>query len=558
MNRDRIRKISLVGLLILAIAAFVYFAMIRRQARHEMAVGQAATEKDVYYCPMHKTYHSDKPGNCPICSMKLVKLEGPGTASAAAVAAKVEPTTSAPAATPTPSPASQENAIFVPPEKQQLIGMRSVPAEMGTLTKDIRIVGKVSYDESRVTHIHSKVSGYIEEVFADSVGKSVRAGDPLFTIYSPDLVATEQDFLLALRSRELLRTSTVASAAQGSENLIAAARERLRLWDVTDQEIQRLETEGKMTRAIPVYSPVTGVVTERAAYHHGTFVDPSKDLFTIVDLSQVWVLGEAYETDLPFIRTGQAAEIELPYSGGGRKLRGRVDFIYPFLDPKSRTAQVRMEFANPNLSLKPEMFTNISMAVCLGRQVLVPQDAVMDTGTEQYVFIDKGDGYVQPRKVKVSAEAGERVGIEEGLKPGERVVTGANFVVDSESRLKGAFAGMGSPSQAPAGTGTGPKQAISVEVLDPKTAKTGMNAIRLLVKDAAAKPITGAQVDVGLFMPQMGAMPPMSSKATLSESGNGIYTGQIEFQMAWTWQTTVTVRKNGSVIGVAQTNITAR
>jgi RND family efflux transporter MFP subunit len=556
MNRDRIRKISLVGLLILSVTAFVSFAMIRRQARHEMAMGRAATAKDVYYCPMHKNYHSDKPGNCPICSMKLVKLEGLEPPPTIEAPMKTESSAPTAASAPPHSSALQDSAIFVPPEKQQLIGMRSVPAEMGTLTKDIRIVGKVSYDETRLTHIHSKVSGYIEEVFADYVGKSVRAGEPLFTIYSPDLVATEQDFLLALKSRELLRTSTVASAAQGAENLIAAARERLRLWDVTDQEIQRLETEGKMKRAIAVYSPVTGVVMERAAYHHGTFVDPSKDLFTIVDLSRVWVLGEAYETDLPFIRTGQAAEIELPYSGGGRKLRGRVDFIYPFLDPKSRTAQVRMEFANPNLSLKPEMFTNISMAVSLGRQVLVPQDAVMDTGTEQYVFIDKGDGYVQPRKVKVGAEAGEKLGIQEGLKPGERVVTGANFVVDSEARLKGAFANMGAPSQIPAATGA--KQSNSVEVLEPKTAKTGMNAIRLLVKDASGRPITGAQVDVALFMPQMGAMPPMSSKATLSESGNGIYSGQIEFPMAWTWQTTVTVRKNRNVIGVAQTNITAR
>jgi hypothetical protein len=224
MNRDRIRKISLIGLLTLAVAAFAYFVFVRQQGRHEMA------------------------------------MEGPSTTTAAVAAAKVDPPSGTPAATTTPSPASQDNAIFVPPEKQQLIGMRSVPAEIGTLTKEIRIVGKVSYDETRLTHIHSKVSGYIEEVFADSVGKPVRAGDPLFTIYSPDMVATEQDFLLALKSRELLRTSTVASAAQGSENLIAAARERLRLWDVTDQEIQRLETEGKMKRAIEVYSPVTGVV----------------------------------------------------------------------------------------------------------------------------------------------------------------------------------------------------------------------------------------------------------------------------------------------------------
>jgi hypothetical protein len=203
------------------------------------------------------------------------------------------------------------------------------------------------------------------------------------------------------------------------------------------------------------------------------------------------------------------------------------------------------------------MFTNITMSAALGRQVLIPQDALMDTGTEQYVFVDKGNGYVQPRKVKASTEAGDKVGIQEGLKPGERVVTGANFVVDSESRLKGAFAGMGAPSQAPAGA-PGTTQSISVEVLDPKTAKTGMNPIRLLVKDASGKPITGAQVDVGLFMPQMGAMAPMSSKATLTEAGNGVYAGQIEFLMAWTWQTTVTVRKNGAVVGVAETSVTAR
>jgi hypothetical protein len=309
--------------------------------------------------------------------------------------------------------------------------------------------------------------------------------------------------------------------------------------------------------AITVYSPISGVVMERAAYHHGTFVDPTKDLFTIVDLSHVWVLGEVYETDLPLVRTGQAAVVELPYSGGGRKISGRVGFIYPFLDPKTRTVQVRMTFANPDLSLKPEMFTNITMSAGLGRQVLIPQDALMDTGSEQYVFVDKGNGYVQPRKVTASTTAGDKVGIQEGLKPGERVVTGANFIVDSESRLKGAFAGMGSPSQAPAAA-PGTTRSILVEVLEPKTAKTGTNAIRLLVKDASGKPITGAQVDIGLFMPQMGAMAPMSSKATLTESGNGVYAGQVEFLMAWTWQTTVTVRKAGAVVGVPETSLTAR
>src|SRR5258708_27151219 len=232
MRRKWMRKISLIGLLALAVVAFAYFSVIRRQ-------------------PMRATTTSQK---------------------------AAEPSPAAPVSTatsPAPVPA-QDNAIFVPPEKQQLIGMRSVAAEMGILTKELRIAGKVSVDETRVTHIHSKVSGYIEEVFADSVGKPVRSGDPLFTIYSPDLVATEQDFLLALKSRSLLRESTLASAAQGSENLIAAARERLRLWDVSDREIQSLATAGNVNRAIAVYSPRDGVVMERTVYHHGTFVDPSK------------------------------------------------------------------------------------------------------------------------------------------------------------------------------------------------------------------------------------------------------------------------------------------
>ncbi|MDQ6701588.1 MAG: efflux RND transporter periplasmic adaptor subunit, partial [Acidobacteriota bacterium] len=203
-----------------------------------------------------------------------------------------------------------------------------------------------------------------------------------------------------------------------------------------------------------------------------------------------------YESDLPFVRPGQMAEIEFPYSTGGRKLRGHIDFLYPFLDPKTRTVQARIQFPNPGLTLRPETFTNVRLEISLGRQLLVPQDAVMDTGTEQYVFIDKGNGYVEPRRVKVTSESGDKAGILEGLKAGERVVTAANFLIDSDSRLKGAFANMGKPSPINYGQTQIPKQAIAVEVLEPKTAKTGMNTIRLLVKDAAGTPVIGAQVEV--------------------------------------------------------------
>jgi len=535
------RNIVLTAILILAAAAFAYFGLVRRQPMHASGPVAASPDAGDYYCPMHPTYHSDKPGNCPICSMKLVKLDRP-TGNTAAPVAQTAP----------------NGAIFVAPEKQQLIGMRSVAAEYGTLAKEIRAVGKVGYDETRVTHIHTKVSGYIEEVFADFVGKSVRAGEPLFTIYSPDLVATEQDFLLALRSRTLLRDSTLASAAVGSDNLIAAARERLRLWDVTEAEIRDLETSGKIKRAITVYSPVSGVVIERAAYHHGAFVEPSKELFMIVDLSRVWVMAEIYEADLPFIRLGQAAEVEMQYAAAGAAHRGRVDFIAPFLDPKTRTVQVRIEFANPGLQLKPEMFMNVKLNAGLGRQLLVPQDAVMNTGAEQYVFIDLGNGYIQPRLVKVSTAGDDKAAISSGLKAGEKVVTAANFVIDSDSQLKGAFADMGKPSTMQAGQAQTAAQNVSVDVLEPTTAKTGMNAVRLRIKDAAGNPIPGAQVEISLYMPQMGSMAPMTSRATLTESGAGIYTGQIEFPMTWTWQTTVTVRRNGNVIGVAKTTITSR
>ncbi len=453
---------------------------------------------------------------------------------------------------------STENAITIAPEKQQLIGMRSVPAAVRVLVKDIRAEGKIAFDETKVTHIHTKVSGYIEETYADFVGQPVKKGQALFTIYSPDLVATQQEYLLALKSRNTLKDSSFPFIADGSANLLAASRERLRLWDVTDREIDRLEREGTVKRALAIYSPVSGIVTERAAYHHGKFVTPETDLYTIVDLSKVWVLGQVYEADIPYVRVGQVAEVQFPYATTQQILRGRVDYFYPYLDPNTRTAQIRLEFPNPDFRLRPDEFVNVNLHVNMGSQLSVPEDAVMNSGTEQYVFVDKGDGYIEPRPVTLGPQAGGYYGIVKGLKSGERVVTSANFIVDSESRLKGAFANMGKPSgtQAAGQPAAGPK--LQIDVMEPKTAKVGANTMRVMVKDAAGNPVEGAEVQVTLFMPQMGSMAPMSSKATLQPSGNGIYSGTIEFQMAWTWQTAIVVKKNGNVLGTVQTNLTAR
>jgi Cu(I)/Ag(I) efflux system membrane fusion protein len=460
-------------------------------------------------------------------------------------------------ASPTPSQGAGE--IFIAPERRQLIGVKSVPAELRNLSREIRTAGRIAQDETRITHIHTKISGFIEEVFVDYVGKSVRKGEPLFSIYSPDLVATQEEYLLALRSTSVLNDSSFPWIAKGSTNLLEAARRRLLLWDISPEDIAILEKEGQVKRALTIYSPVSGIVTERAAYHHGRHVTPEMDLYTIVDLSTVWVLGEVYEYELPFLKVGQTAQVEFPYNSGVRPRTGRIAFISPTLDPKTRTAEVRMEFANPDLTLRPGTFVNLQVDVNLGRHVSIPIDALLQSGTDQYVFVDKGEGYFEPRSVKVGPQAGEYYAIESGLKSGELVVTAANFILDSESRLKGAFAGMGAPSSVQATPPAAARaQNLSVEILEPKTAKVGGNDIRLAVKDPSGKPIEGAEVEVTLFMPQMGNMAPMTSKANLKDSGGGTYDGSIHFPMAWTWDTTVTVKKSGQPLGSAKTTITAR
>lgn len=448
--------------------------------------------------------------------------------------------------------------IFIAPERQQLIGVKTASAEMKSIVKEVRTVGRVAYDETKIAHIHTKISGFIEEVFADYVGKPVKAGEPLFTIYSPDLVATQQEYLLALKSNSILKDSSFPWVSSGSNNLLEAARQRLLLWDVSPAEIEALEKSGKALRALAIHSPVSGIVTDRQAYHHGRYVTPEMDLYTIVDLSTVWVLGQVNESDLPLIRPGQMVQIELPYTSNLNRRQGRVVFISPTLDPKTRAAEVRVEFPNRDSVLRPDMFVNFELNVPLGRQLAIPADALLDTGSMQYVFVDKGQGYFEPREVKVGARTEDVATIESGLKPGEQVVTAANFILDSESRLRGALGNMGEPSRVAVGAPAPGTQNLQVEVLEPKTAKPGSNAIRILVKDASGKPIEDADVQVGLFMPQMGNMPPMSSDAMLKHEGGGVYSGSIQFLMAWTWETTVTVKKNGQVVGTAKTTITAR
>jgi len=382
----------------------------------------ASGERKILYWvdPMHPAYRSDKPGIAPDCGMQLV----PVYADEAEAMKDMPP-----------------GSVMITPAKQQLIGVRTAPVERQHLRRTIRAVGRVSFDETKVAQIHTKVTGYVEDVFVDFVGKSVRKGDPLFTVYSPDLVSTQQEYLIALRGKKYLSDAPFPEISNSADTLLRAARERLLLWDVSSDQIQALEQEGKVQRTLTMYSPATGIVTERAVFQKGRYITPEISLYTIVDLSTAWVLAEIYEYEVPDVQVGQIATMRLSYSLG-KIFTGKITYIYPTLDPKTRTVKVRLEFPNPDFELKPEMFTEVELKIDYGSQIVVPQEAVLDAGTEQVVFVAHGGGYFEPRKIQIGAKVDDRIIVIGGLRPGETIVTSGNFLIDSESRLKTAMGGM--------------------------------------------------------------------------------------------------------------------
>lgn len=430
MRPLRLSHRALVALAVLIVASVAGAAvLLRSMASGSHSHASHAEAETTYFCPMHPSYRSSEPGNCPICSMKLVPLEGEAPKPAGS-------------RSDTPDAPGRAPSIVISPERQQQIGVRFSPVVRTPATVEVRAVGKVAFDESRITHVHTKVSGWIEEVFVDFVGAPVRKGQPLFTIYSPDLVASQEEYLLALRAELELGASSFDRVASGSRALVESARRRLALWDMTPAQIHALEKRGEVSRTVSVFSPTSGIVTERAAYHHGRYVTPELDLYTIVDLDRVWVVASVFEYELPNVEIGQQAEATLSYDPARPPLRGKVSFVQPYLDPATRTAQVRFEFPNEDGALRPETFVNVSLERDLGALLIVPKEAVMDTGQAQYVFVDRGEGRLEPRLIRAGTEVSSGRIVLEGLAEGERVVTAANFVVDSESRLKGAFDAM--------------------------------------------------------------------------------------------------------------------
>lgn len=332
-------------------------------------------------------------------------------------------------------------AVRISPERQQLIGVRTATVTHQALDSTVRTVGTLAYDETRVTEIHTKIAGWIENLSVDYVGKLVQKGQPLFSIYSPDLVSTQREYLLALKARAQLGASQFEDTRAGAASLVDAARERLKLWDVSDAQIAELEQSGEPRRVLTLYSPFSGVVLERNAFA-GQYITPEMSTFKIADLSTIWVIGQVFEYEMQNIKLGQQAQIEFPYGQSTRSLTGRITFIYPEIDPQTRRAKVRIEFKNPGLQFKPETYVTVVLKSSGGHQLAIPKEALLDDGSRQYVIVALDNGYFEPREIKAGPPVDTYFPVLSGLEGGERIVTSAQFLVDSETNLQAAMKAM--------------------------------------------------------------------------------------------------------------------
>ncbi|MDO9229927.1 MAG: efflux RND transporter periplasmic adaptor subunit [Syntrophales bacterium] len=329
--------------------------------------------------------------------------------------------------------------VEIPTDKQQLIGVRTVKAAIKPMHRVIRTVGRIEYDERKLGTANTKIEGWIEKLHVDYTGRYVQKGEPLAEIYSPELVATQQEFLNILRwagqSQSVKDERTAMLLVKDAQTMLDAAKERLRLWDISDEQIKKIETTGKPIRTLTIYSPASGYVLQKMAVQ-GMRVMPGEKLFDVVDLSSVWIVADIYEYELSLIKLGQTARIGLSYFPG-KEFSSQVDYIYPALASETRTAKVRFTIPNPEGTLRPQMFTNVEIKINLGNRLAVPSEAVIDTGVRQIVYVDKGEGYFEPREVTTGLKVDELVEVTGGIRAGEKVASSANFLIDSEAQLKG-------------------------------------------------------------------------------------------------------------------------
>jgi RND family efflux transporter MFP subunit len=375
---------------------------------------EASAQHQTYYCPMHPSYRSDHPGDCPICNMKLAPLEENEEGGEM-------------------GGVQGRGTVTLRPGQRQLIGVRTAEVERKPVRKTIRAAGRVEVAERNVSAVNLKVGGWIEELFVKSVGDTVKKGDPLFALWSPELYEAQQNYAL------LHKALTARGAAPEEDESVRAARDRLLLWDLTEEQIEWLEAGNEAKRRTTIHSKFAGVVTRRDIVV-GTYVEPGRDLLQLADLANLWIQADVYEHELSELQLGLPGEIEI-FSLPGERFEGAIAFLYPTLDEMTRTQRVRLELPNEDGRLKPGMFGAVSLLVDLGEQIVIDDSAVLVTGTRQLVFVEREEGRFEPREIGLGERGEGWVVVHHGLEPGERVVTSGTFLIDSESRLRAAVLG---------------------------------------------------------------------------------------------------------------------
>ena len=377
--------------------------------------GEHSAQPDRYICPMHPTVVSDKPGTCPICNMDLVKKETD------------------------PAP-SQSGQVQIDPATIQNLGVKTMVVKQQPLTRTIRALGRVDYDETRIMDVNSKLAGWVEQLYVDYTGRWVERGQPLLALYSPELVAAQEEYLTALDYADRMRDGANQDVAQNAADLLFAARQRLLFWDISAAQIADLKKKREVGRTMPILAPRSGIVTHKDVLE-GAHIASGQHLYRIADLSVVWIYADVYESEMSWISKGQRAEVALAYLPGER-FDGKVDYIFPFMNQKTRTVQVRMAFDNADGALKPDMYAHVVIRPEVARNALVvPAQAIIHSGTRRIVIIAHGNGKFAPREIRTGVEAEDGYEVLTGLSPGDQIVTAAQFLIDSESNLRAALAG---------------------------------------------------------------------------------------------------------------------
>lgn len=473
MNRKK-SILIIVGFIILVGIGTTVYLYFRSNSIDSEATIASANETQFWTCGMHPEVILDEPGNCPKCGMKLVpvkqtggeifKKQGQTSGSMPGAEKKGERKVLYWQAPMDPTeiydrpgkskmgmdlvPVYEDQAgmsaggtINIDPVTVQNMGVRTAFVTRMNFTRVIRTVGKIEYDEEKLYTVTTKISGWIEKLYANFTGEIVRKGGPLLEIYSPELVTTQEEYLLALNTQRLVSQSSFGSIKKGAESLLESTRKRLLYWDVPQSEIDRLEKTGQVKKTILLESPATGMVIQRNAIE-GSHIKEGVNLFEIADLSKIWVHASLYDYEVPWVTEGQKAEMELSYLPG-KTFQGKVAYVYPYLREKARDVHVRLEFSNPNLELKPGMYVNVQLqGKIIPNALVVPSESILRSGERNIVFVVRDEGKFEPREIRMAEEGGPNnryTRIISGVLEGEQIVTSAQFLLDSESRLQEAI-----------------------------------------------------------------------------------------------------------------------